>query len=146
MAVKIFKACCFFSLLGALATLLFVYASLPEQVVVREEGAKLISLHRDTFFYSVVAVMTLVNVLVYIVAKLFAKNLAFRSWFYGMVAILNVFFVVALKLISTFNSGEKFRYEEIDFIIYGSVILIIIWAITWPVYVLYQKISTKQSV
>jgi len=146
MAVKLFKAVWFFSLLGALAVLLFIYAGLPEQVVVQEDGVKLTSLPRDVFFYVTVAVMALINVLVFVVAKVVSKNQPFKAWFYGLVAVLNVFFMVSLKLIGTFNSGEKFDYRQIDFIIYGSVCLILVWAAAWPIYLLYQKISSKSSV
>jgi hypothetical protein len=146
MTVKLFKAIWFISLLVALAVLLFIYAGLPEHVVLREEGAKLTSLPRDAFFYTTVAIMAFINVLVFIVEKVLNKNQPFRTWFYGLVGILNVFFMVSLKLIGTFNSGEKFNYRQIDFIIYGSVCLILVWAAGWPIYALYQKISTKRTV
>ena len=146
MTLRLFKAAWFFSLMAALGALLFVYASLPEKVVVREEAAKLISLPRDGVFYIALGFMTLSNVLVYLIAKVSAGNKPFRTWFYGQIATLNLFFIVALNLLSTFNSGEHFNYTSINFIIYGSVALIVLWAISWPFYSLYKKISTKQSV
>ncbi len=146
MTLRLFKAAWFFSLLGALGALLFVYASLPEQVVVREEAAKLISLPRDGIFYISLGFMALGNVLVYLIAKVFEGNAPFRIWFYGLIVTLNIFFIISLNLISTFNSGEHFNYASIDFIIYGSVILIVLWAISWPIYGLYRKTSTKQTV
>jgi hypothetical protein len=146
MVLRLFKACWFISLSVALVVLLYVYASLPEQVVVREEGAKLVSLPRDGVFYIAMVVIALINVLVFIIAKLFANNVPFRIWFYGLLATLNLFFIISLSLISTFNSGEQFNYSQIDFIIYGSVILMVLWAISWPFYRLYQKFSTKQTV
>ena len=146
MIVKLAKAVWFLSLLGALAALLLIYASLPEQVVVQQENAKLVSLPRDTVFYLSLALMTLGNVLVYIIAKVYQKNEAFRTWFYGFVVTLNIFFIVALNLLNLFNNAEKFDYKRIDFVIYGSVVLVILWALTWPFYILYRKISRKQIV
>lgn len=146
MTLRLFKAAWFFSLLSALGALLFVYASLPERVVVREEATKLISLPRDGVFYIALGFMTLTNVLVFLITKVFTNNVPFRIWFYGFVVTLNLFFIIALNLISTFNSGEHFNYTSIDFIIYGSVSLIVLWAVVWPIYSLYQKISTKQTV
>ncbi len=146
MVLRVFKAAWFFSLLGTLAALLLVYAGLPEKVVVREEAAKLLSLPKETFFYLATAVIGVINLLVFPVGKVLGRNEPFRIWFYGFVATLNIFFIVALNLISTFNSGEKFNYQRIDFIIYGSVILILLWAVSWPIYSLYQKISSKQKV
>jgi hypothetical protein len=84
--------------------------------------------------------------MVYFVAKMYSKDNAFRIWFYGLIITLNIFFVVALSLLNTFNSGEHFKYNNIDFIIYGSVSLIVLWALAWPFYFLYRKISTKQTV
>jgi hypothetical protein len=146
MALKLIKAVWFVSLLAALAALLFVYASLPEQVVVREEASKLVSLPRDGLFYIAVGIMTFANVLVFMVSKLYAKNHPFRTWFYGLIITLNIFFIVAINLLGTFNSGEHFNYSNIGFVIYGSVILVVLWAAGWPIYSLYQKISTKRTV
>jgi len=57
--------------------------------------------------------------------------------------VLNVFFVMSLSFISLYNSNEKFDYSRIDFAIYGSVILIVVWALAWPVYSLYRKFTVK---
>lgn len=146
MVLRIFKSFWFLSVLVALGDLLMTYASFPEQVVVREEASKLISLPRDGIFYIAVAIMALANVMVYFVAKMYSRDNAFRIWFYGLIITLNIFFVVALSLLNTFNSGEHFKYNNIDFIIYGSVSLIVLWALAWPFYFLYRKISTKQTV
>lgn len=146
MVLKIFKAFWFLSVLVALGNLLLAYASLPEQVVVREEASRLISLPRDGIFYIAVGIMVLANAMVFFVAKIYAKDSAFRIWFYGLIISLNIFFVVSLSLLNTFNSGEHFKYTNINFIIYGSVSLIVLWALTWPFYFLYRKISTKQTV
>jgi hypothetical protein len=145
MILRIFKSMWFLSLLAALASLLFVYASWPEQVVVQEQAAKLLSLPKDTVFYIAIGMMAITNVLVYIVAKLFHDD-QFKSWFYGLIITLNIFFIVALKMLGTFNSGENFNYSRIDFIIYGSVLLILFWAISWPFYSVYRKFFHKPTV
>jgi hypothetical protein len=145
MVLRIFKTFWFLSLLAALAALLFVYAGFPEQVVVQEKEAKLVLLPRDTVFYIALAFMTVTNVLIYAVGKFF-KDDQFKSWFYGLVVTLNVFFIVALNMLSTFNSGENFNYTRIDFIIYGSVTLILFWAAGWPFYSLFRKFFHKPTV
>lgn len=146
MMVKLAKVVWFLSLLGALAALLLIYASLPEQVVVQQRESKLISLPRDTVFYLGLAFMTIANVFVYAVAKAYRKNEPFRVWFYIFTVTLNIFFIVALNLLNLFNSAERFDYQRINFVIYGSVVLVVIWALTWPFYTLYRKISHKQTV
>jgi hypothetical protein len=49
-------------------------------------------------------------------------------------------------LIGTYNSAEKFDYNRIGFAIYGSVILVIIWAVSWPLYRIFRGLFTKQAV
>jgi hypothetical protein len=146
MVLKLFKAFWFFSLLLTLGVLMFIYASLPEKVVVQEREAKLIMLPRDAIFYIAMASMALINTLVFVVSKLFAKDIPLRTWFYGLIITLNIFFIVALNLINTFNSGERFDYARIDFIIYGSVGLIVLWASFWPFFSIYRKIFGKSAV
>ena len=146
MTVKLFKALWFISLLAVLVVLLLVYASLPEQVVIKEENARLITLPRDGVFFIAVALLAVLNVLVFVISKVYSHNKPFRTWFYGLIVTVNAFIMISLNLINTFNSGERFNYSSISFIIYGSLGLIVLWAISWPFYSLFQKISHKQTI
>ena len=146
MVLKIFKAVWFLSVLAVLGNLLFIYASLPEDVVVQNTEAGTVSLNREVFFYIALAVLALVNVLVYAVAKVFARDEDFRAWFHGLEITLNIFFIVAFSLTGLYNSSENFDYSNIGFVIYGSVGLIVCWAISWPVYKIFNKTGTKQAV
>jgi hypothetical protein len=81
------------------------------------------------------------------VTRLFpAEDMDFKSWFYGLVVTLNIFFIVGISFISLYNSTEKFDYESIGIIIYGSLGLIVVWSLGWPVYSLSRKYFFKQSV
>jgi len=140
MVVKLFKAVWFLSVLVTLAALLYNYAGLPETVVVHEDGPSVLRLHRDTYFYSMLAFIAIVNVLVFPLGKVYASNPDFRSWFYGLVITLNFFFIVSMNFVGVFNSGEVFDYEQIRYIVYFSVGLFLLWTITWPAYLLYRKV------
>jgi hypothetical protein len=144
MIFKLFKGLWFLSLLAALAVLLFVYAGFPEKVVVQEKASRLVMLPRDAIFYIAVAMMAITNMLIFIIGKMF-QNESFKTWFYGLIITLNIFFIVALNMLGTFNSGENFNYSRIDFIIYGSVVLILIWGASWPFYSVYRKIFHKPT-
>jgi hypothetical protein len=146
MSLKISRGVWFISILLLLAALLFVYASLPEDVIVLQEGADFLYLGRETFFYVCLVVITLINAMVFMVGALFKKDEALRTWFNGLIVILNIFFATSFFLISAINSNEKFDFERIGFMVYGSVILIGIWAISWPIYLLIRKISGKPAV
>ncbi|MEK6780743.1 MAG: hypothetical protein AABY93_03500 [Bacteroidota bacterium] len=143
MIYKIFKAVWFFSLLATFVLLLYVYASLPQEVTLLE-GEKPISVSREFLFYTMLAVMAFVNVLVFVVRILFTEEQSdFKTWFYGFVIALNFFFITLINFSGVYNSGERFDYSNIGFLIYASIGLIIIWAVGWPVYSLSRKFLSK---
>jgi len=146
MGLKIFKALWFLSVLAVLVNLLLTYISLPESVVVHDDGPDRIALQRDTFFYAMTGLLAIVNVMVYFISKAYKTNLDFRAWFHGLVITLNVFFIVATNFIGLFNSGDRFDYKRIDFIIYGSLGLFVLWIVAWPIYLLYKKFFIKEIV
>jgi hypothetical protein len=146
MVLKMFKAFWFLSVLIVLANLLYVYAALPENVVIQEESAGRVVAGREFLFYVITAVLVLVNVMVYIFSKVFSREENFRAWFHGLIITINIFFVLAMNFVQVYNSSENFDYSRIDFIIYGSVALVVLWAVSWPVYSLFRKIFPKHAV
>jgi hypothetical protein len=94
----------------------------------------------DTFFYIGVGFLALINVLVFVVAKIVAKRTEFRTWFYGLIITFNIFCIVSMGFIALYNSAETYNFQRLQPIIYGSVILFLAWTIGWPVYVGYKKI------
>jgi hypothetical protein len=146
MIFKISKGAWFLSAFGALAALLFTYAGLPEQVVIQQNGPQQTMVSREVFFYAVVLVLALINVLVFVLGGLIHGQTDFKAWFNGLIVVLNVFFIFAVLLISTANSQDKFNFQRIGFTIYGSVGLIIVWVLVWPFYWLMRKFSNKPLV
>ncbi len=146
MALKIFKFVWFFSLLATVAIFLYVYASLPLEVTL-QEGEQPKTISREVLFYTVLGIIGLVNVLVFLVAKFFTEEQKdFKTWFYGFVTAVNLFMVTVINFLGVYNSGERFDYSNLGVLIYGSIGLIALWSISWPVYTFYQKLSSKQSV
>ncbi len=146
MAVKIFKFVWFFSLLATGVIFFYVYASLPQNVMI-QEGDKPFTISREALFYTVLGIIGLINVLVFIVAKLFtAEQTDFKAWFYGFVAALNLFFVTVINFLGVFNSGDRYDYSNIGVLIYGSIAVIVLWSVSWPVYALSRKFLDKQPV
>jgi len=146
MVLKVFKAVWFLSVLIVLADLLYVYAGIPDRVIVQESVQGRVEVDRNIFFYIVMIILALFNSLVYATAKLFRDQEDFRAWFHGLIISLNIFFVVGMHLINLYNSSEHFDYSRIGFIIYGSVLLVIGWAMSWPVYKIFKGTSAKQVV
>lgn len=146
MGLKLFKAVWFFSLLAVLGFFMYVYASLPENVIL-VESENTMSISREVLFYGMLLLLALVNVLVFVFSKLYAKgDPDFLSWFYGLIITLNFFFIIALSYTSLYNSSEKFDYSRIGWVIYGSVGLMIVWALGWPIYSVLRKNLNKQIV
>lgn len=140
-----FRAMWFLSVWVVLANLLFVYASLPEQVVVRE-GANGISLNRELLFYGLMVSAVLINGMVYLFRKLFQEDENFRTWFHGLVITINVFLIIAMHAVNVYNSSESFDHTRIEFIVSGCLGLILLWTSLWPLYLLYQKFFIKQVI
>jgi hypothetical protein len=147
MILKLFRVVWFFSILAVLGFFMYVYASLPDPVVVMEDPQRF-TLSKELLFYIILATLAIFNMFVYVFRSLnkTPEGEGFVSWFYGLVICLNLFFIVAVSYLSLFNSGERFRYEEIGVIIYGSVVLMILWAFSWPVYLAGRKIFAKKVV
>ena len=146
MMFKIFRAVWFFSLIGVLGALLYVYADLPENVIVQQQGIESVLISRDTFFYIVLALLTISNALVYAIGSVYKHDLSFKAWFCGLIITLNLFVVVGLFLVNAYNSDERFDFSRIGFVIYGSVGLMALWAISWPVVKIFANKTSNESV
>ncbi len=146
MVLKISRGVWFISTLATLASLLVIYASLPERVFLVQDGLEYVSLNREAFFYVALGLITLVNALVYVVRSLFEKEEGFRAWFHLLIVSVNVFFIVTLFFLSAYNSTERFSFERVGFMVYGSVVLVALCALFWPFYSLFRKNSSKQAV
>ena len=146
MILKIFKAVWFISVVAVVVNMLYVYAGMPEQLIVWEDQAYSVPMERDTLFYIGVAFLALVNVLVYVFGKRIMPDEHFRTWLHGLVITMNVFFVIAWSFIGLYNSSETFEYERAGRVITIGLILITVWVAAWPLFVLYRKFFAKPVV
>lgn len=146
MVLKVFKGVWFLSMLAVLANLLYIYASLPEQVSLMEEGLEVISVGREFLFYTALVVIAVANVMVYLFSKSLTPDEDFRAWIHGLIITLNIFFIISMSFIGLYNSAERFDFSRIGFIIYGSVGLVALWVISWPVYRIFRKSTAKPAV
>jgi hypothetical protein len=143
MILKIFKGVWFFSLLALLVVFFYVYAGLPEDVVFSESEGSL-SLSRNSFFYTATILFALINALVFIVNKLLSDgDQSFSSWFCGLIATFNFFFLTTLGFLHVFNGGDRYDFNKMAPVMYLSLILLCAWMISWPVILLYKKMISK---
>ena len=145
MALKVLKGVWFLSMIAALGVLLYVYASLPQRVVIQDEIDGTLSVSNETVFYMTMLLMAVTNVLVYVVSRLLSHDMPLRTWFYGLITTLNIFFIVGLNYVALFNT--QLRSEGLDniaVVIYASIALMLLWALAWPVYLVVRRLSPKQ--
>ena len=146
MVLKLLKAIWFLSMLVTLGALLYVYAGLPQEVLVQDDTEARVAISNELFFYLAMTLIAISNALVFVMAKVFKSNEDLRAWFFGLIIALNIFFIIGMNFISLYNSEEKFDYDRIAVIIYGSLGLIILWTVAWPVYAIFKRSSLKSLI
>jgi len=152
MILKIFRVVWFFSILAVLGFFMYTYAALPDPLVILD-GKEQLTIGKGTWFYAILALVAIFNMFVYVLRSLNKNRPAsqsqegegFVAWFYGLVICFNVFIIVAVSYISLFNGGERFEYARIGIIIYGSIMLMVVWALSWPIYLIGRKIFPKKE-
>ena len=146
MILKIFRVVWFFSILSVLGFFLYTYAALPDPIVV-VDGEEQLSISKETWFYVILLLVAVFNMFVFVFRSInkTAEGEKLTTWFYGLVICLNLFFIVAVSYVSLFNGGERFEYQRIGFIIYGSIILMVVWALSWPVYLAGRRMFPKKE-
>jgi len=143
MILKILKGVWFFSLLLLFGVFFYIYAALPETIIFsQEEGS--FSTSRNVFFYSSILLFAFINVLVFVVARVLSSgDQGFSSWFYGLVVTFNFFFFTTLGFLHVLNGGDRYDFSQMGPAVYGSLILICVWMIAWPMILIYKKIKSK---
>lgn len=128
--------------------MLYSYASFPEVIQLSDTpNGSVQTIQRSQLFYATLGMLALFNAMVFIVNKFMANgDEFFQAWFYGLVVFFNLFIIVSLQFYNLFNSQERFDYDSIGFIIYGSVALIVFWSSLWPLSRLIRMFRTKQQV
>lgn len=140
MILKLFRVGWFFSLLALLGVFMYVYAALPDPVIVYDDADQM-TLRKEAVFYIFLILIAIFNMFVYVFRRMFNREEeeGFVSWFHGLIICLNLFFVVTLSFLSLYNSNERFDYARIGPIIYGSLILVMAWSVAWPVWLVVRR-------
>ncbi len=140
---KLIKAFWFVTLLVTLAVLLYTYASFAEaQIVSIQEN--IVNVSRESFFYLTLAIITLSNFTLYIVArKLKDRDNKIDEFVYGWLmsfaVVLNFFFVISMSFVQVNNSGEVYDFTYLGNLIFIALSIIGIWVLVLPIYLLKLK-------
>ena len=71
MVLKLLKAIWFLSMLATLGALLYVYASLPQEVLVQDDTEARVAISNELFFYIAMVLIAVSNAMVFVMAKVF---------------------------------------------------------------------------
>lgn len=129
------------SLVAALASLLYVYASLSEEVIYSmdttliDEG-KVLS--RESFFYVCLGFLAGLNFLLYALSKnmryrMEAMNTLLKNWQLSLAVVINVLFIIIVNFLQVVNSGESFNYDYLGYLIYVGLGLVLLWILALPI-------------
>jgi hypothetical protein len=144
MIVKIFKLIWLISLLVMLGVFVYCYASWPQMVSLSETEESQ-SVDKSVLFYVCLGLAGAFNAMVFVVTR-FQFSHAFVCWFYGLVISFHVFFVSGFIFITIFNSNEKYDYSMVGPMVYGGIVLLLIWSASWPIYLLANKFIPQRYV
>ncbi|MEO1051836.1 MAG: hypothetical protein AAFX87_14495 [Bacteroidota bacterium] len=149
---RLIKAFWFVTVLATFASLLYVYASIPEMVniLTREDRVDSLVVSRDTLFYVTLALTAFSNFVLYSIYRSLNNraNRKYRyaptliKWVLSFGAVLNLFFIVCMQFITLYNSGENFNYDNFGYLIYVTGGFIIIWLISLPISFLFKPKTT----
>jgi hypothetical protein len=143
MIIKVFKVVWFVSLLVMTGVFIYCYASWPQEVTLGDEQGT--SIDRGILFYACLGLSAVFNSLAFFIVRMnFSK--AFATWFYGLLISFHAFLVSGFIFITILNSLEKYDYSRFGPTLYGSMILLIVWIVCWPVYYVFNKISAQSKV
>lgn len=145
MALKIVKGLWFVFMVAAFLDLLYVYAGFQGDITLIGEGADPFTVSKEVFFYSGLALLTVLNVLAFVIARVYSQDIQFRTWYFGLTVAVHWFLIISFSLISLGYSQEKYDYSRLDWIVYMALGIIVLWAISWPGVLVYRKFFFKNS-
>jgi hypothetical protein len=143
MILKIFRGVWFISLLVVVANLMYVYAGLPEEVIIHKSEGSPYVISKEVLFYSWLALIGVVNLLVYVFGRSLAPDEGFRTWFTGLIISLNTFFIIGFSFIGLYNSHENFDFSRIDIVLYFGIALVCVWITSWPIVLLVRRFQRE---
>ncbi|MDN3203686.1 DNA topoisomerase IV [Algoriphagus sediminis] len=135
----------FFMVFGFIFFLLYFYSAMPETVQYQPDSPT--EHGRDAFFYSIIALFVVCNLVVLLPPKLLETKTHnglhklfpvgddyrdyFLAWFYTFGAILNTCLLVMVFFVHAINNQEGINASEFNFFFYLIPLLLVIWVIAF---------------
>lgn len=133
-----------------LGAILIVYAFMPDPcgLLFDEHGKIYYSLSRNIFFYTSIFAFLLIQILMTAIEKSYfmkshndAKFIRIKIWYKGLRLAVNIFLILMLVFIGLANNAVNFSFESIHNIPYFASGIVLIWMLTFPVFLLAKDIN-----
>ncbi|MEM9859846.1 MAG: hypothetical protein AAF843_21015 [Bacteroidota bacterium] len=138
MIGRFIKVFWFFTLLGGLLSLLYVYAGLPEGAPVYLSDARELFSDKEIFFYVALAILAIQNFAFYALSKNIrykreGMRLLVKNWLVSFAGALNIFCTIMLHFLYIMNSGERIEFDNFGFLTFVALGLVIAWLLALPI-------------
>lgn len=140
MTFKITNALRIISIIVLIIVFFVSYAGLPEQVLLLldDQGNPTQYLDRNYYFYGILSLLIISNVLIYILAIMLNKSTKstaqiMSNYIMLLPVFVNIFFSVSLTFVGILNGQENFDYSSFAPFIYLSLSLMGVWALAFLV-------------
>jgi len=140
MISKVFKVIWIITFLSVCTVFFYAYSAFPEQVRLGF-GETVVS--RSAFFYFSVILIALFNGLAFTVVKFLNEDWK-KAWFYGLLCCLHIFLSSTYIFIAILNSNERFDYMRLGPVLAGSLILLIGWVASVPLWIYFNRNENRQ--
>jgi len=161
--IKFIKFFQLLSIIIFLPVLIFVYSYLPEQVTLTSDRTGFLSdsISRETFFYTVLFLFALSNILCISLGRALrllparqsftgmavfynqASKDGIIAWLKGFSIVLNSLFIFGTIYIGMLNNEEANQGIQYDFLLYIGPILILIWLLLF-VFIILRRPNNKE--
>lgn len=152
MLYRVLKSFTTLSIILFVPVLLLAYAFLGEEcgILFTGTGESVFTLAKNEFFYAFLFSFFLFQVIIYLYQNSTAykkkdKNAFFAIWFQGMALAVNLFFILMIIFIGFANNAVDYTFGSITFIGYAGPVILMIWLIASPVFLLKKKTSKNSA-
>ncbi len=147
MAVQVFKVLKFFTTIGFLICIAFVYSKI--RIIESSKGSIDFIVDGENFFYICIASFMVITSLFAILQNLIlspkrkgvrylnneTRKRNFQAWFLGLRSIVDIFFITVVVFLGYYFQRDQADNMNIGYITYAGPTLLILWIVIFPFFI-----------
>ena len=129
-----------------LLALLLVYAFLPDPlgILFDKNGSTVYEISKGIFFYTTLFIFVIIQIIFILFKRVSGKKLNIQglylyTWFQGFHLAVNLFIILMLLFIGFANNAVDYSYGSIQFLVYLGPLIVILWLVMLPVFMILKK-------